>query len=150
MNIRDAKLLSFIGKLKFMILTDEQPPERDGLKYQNEGNIWYAEEEGWVDFFKEGDGGISRTIMTIDGEERSFTSVGATRCGVVNREGLGPCIKVKYTTDDSKFENGTGFDSYVTLDAAQQAAEITNTKLEKEVDERGEVTWVPKRPEQNE
>jgi hypothetical protein len=114
------------------------------MRYENEGEYWYAEKDGYADYFRDGGtGSASRHITTIDGEDRSFSGVGAGRASVVNGVGLGPCVDVKLTTSEEEFERQEGQSAAITLEAARDAAKLAGVKLRKESNDRGEVKWVP-------
>jgi hypothetical protein len=146
MNIRDAKTYNLYGTLKLALLVEEGPPERSEMQYEHEGDYWYAEAEGYVDYFVDGgSGGISRTVTTVDGEERKFRKVGASRASIFNREGIGPFVDVKITTDEEEFKQGPTkmSEATVTLKVAKEAARLIGVKLIQETNFDGEVKWVP-------
>jgi hypothetical protein len=96
-----------------------------------------------------GSGGISRTITTVDGEKRTFRNVGASRASIFNREGIGPFVDVKITTDESSFERGVSgmSEATITLDVAQEAARMLGMRMEADEKFDGETSWIPVRPE---
>jgi len=145
MKIEDAKLYAtFDGSLKLALLVDEEPPDRDELKFENKDRFWYAEQDGYVDYFIEGaDSGLSRTVTTIGGEERSFSGVGAGRASVLNKAGLGPFVDVKLTANEERYERGPGHmeKAAITLEAAEEAAELAGVELARKEDEDGRIIW---------
>lgn len=151
MNIRDAKIYTFVGNPKLALLVDSEPPAISEMRFDNEGKYWYAEQDRWVEYFSDGGkGGVSRTVTTIDGEERTFSNVGASRASIFNRENLGPFVDVKYATDEEKFEEGpTQMNkATVTLKVAKEAADQIGVKLSRETNFDGEVRWVPSSPDE--
>lgn len=145
MEVLDAKVYTFIGNPKLALLTGTSPPERDELRYQNEGEYWFAEKDGYVDYFVDsGNGGVSRTVTSLEGQERTFSNVGAGRASRLNAQGIGPYVDVKVTTEKEYYERGPGNmeKSAVTLKVAKEAAELAGIELER-VEEDGEVRWVP-------
>lgn len=151
MNVRDAKIYTFVGNPNLALLVDSEPPAISEMRFNNKGKYWYAEQDGWVEYFSDGGkGGVSRTVTTIDGEERRFSNVGASRASIFNRENLGPFVDVKYTTDEEKFKEGPTQMSKatVTLEVAKEAAELIGVELTRETNFDGEVKWVPSSPDE--
>ena len=145
MNIRDIKTYSLYGTAKLVLLVDEGPPPRGDMRYNNEGEFWFAERDGYVDYFIDSGGGaISRTITTVEGEERRFRNVEESRASIFNREGLGPFVDVKITTKKEEFEQGPGDmrKAVVTLDTAREAAEMIGRKMIPDWKFGGETTWI--------
>lgn len=115
------------------------------MRYNHKGDFWFAEQDGYVDYFIDsGDGNISRTVTTVEGEERKFRNVGGSRASLFNREGLGPYVDVTITTNKEEFEQGPGDmrKATVTLDTAREAAEMIGLKLTPDVKFSGETTWI--------
>jgi hypothetical protein len=130
---------------------DSQPIAISEMRFDNEGKYWYAEQDGWVEYFSDGGkGGVSRTATTIIGEERMFSNVGASRASIFNRENLGPFVHVKYATDEENFKQGPARmnKATVTIKLAKEAADQIGVKLSRETNFDGEVRWAPSSPEE--
>jgi hypothetical protein len=145
MNIKDTKTYSLHGISKLVLLVEEAPPSWENMRYDHKGDLWFAEQDGYVHYFIDsGNGDISRTVTTVEGEKREFRNVGESRAGIFNREGLGPYVDVKVTTDKEAFEQRPGEiqNTAVTLDTARAAAEMIGREMVYKWKPVGERIWV--------
>jgi hypothetical protein len=145
MNIQDTKTHLLHGTSKLVLLVEEAPPSREDMRYDHKGDLWFAEQDGYVHYFIDsGKGDISHAVMTVEGEEREFWNTGESRAGIFNREGLGPYVDVKVTTDKEAFEQRPGEiqNIAVTLDTAREAAEMIGREMSYERKPVGESIWV--------
>lgn len=116
------------------------------------GTIYYAEHEGYVDFLyhdPNDETGFYGGVFTLrvrndDGtiETREIKGPWSSRSGVMNREGFGPCVEVLITDDPETFKRGYAYRvGAVTVDLAQQAAEVCGVTLRRCVDDDGEIRY---------
>ena len=89
-------------------------PELGEFSFEQRHDIWYAEKDGIAMHFcwhgpenAHGFGGRHFNIHTAAGEEVILKGPWSTRAGVVNAEGLGPCVDVSLTDDPGAFHAGT-------------------------------------------
>lgn len=145
MNVRDIKTYSVYGTPTLALFVDEGPPPRGDMRYDHKGEFWFAERDGYVDYFIDsGGGGISRTVTTVEGAERTFRNVEESRASVFNREGVGPYVDVKIARNKEEFERGPGDmrKAAITLDAAREAAGMIGLKMIPDWRFGGETTWI--------
>lgn len=141
MEIQDAEVQWHEDQLNDpeLILYVDETPDRPELEYHGskESGLWYAEHEsGYVDFFSwsggQGDGysGRSFDIQTVDGDEVTLKGPGASRAGVLNKAGYGPCLDVVYYTDSSRDVGEAGA---VTLETAEDVVDryLEDVELER-------------------
>jgi hypothetical protein len=120
----------YLNDPSLRVMVDEIP-DLSELKFEQDGNIWYAERGGYAKFFAwsgEGnDGGFSGRcfeITTEDGEDVTLKGPFSSRTGVMNQRGFGPVVSVSVTTDEEVFDRGYTFKSAaLTLDKAREALE---------------------------
>lgn len=140
---------------KLQVLVDETP-DRTDLRFQHEDGLWYAEHEGYAEFFAwtgpGNEGGFSGRcfeITTVSGEDVTLRGPYSSRAGCVNLRGLGPVVDVHLTTDPATLERGYTFRSgSLALPAAKQAVDLAAeaSHLERILRfEPAEPYWVPVR-----
>lgn len=81
------------------ILTAENVPGADELRYEVRDGCYFAEKNGLVRFYyytKPGDGfGGSKFLITMtDGTEKELIGPWSSRAGVMNGQGFKPCLEV--------------------------------------------------------
>ena len=140
---------------RLQVLVDEIP-ERSELRFEHEGGLWAAIEDGYVEYFAwSGDGndggysGRSFEITTVDGEEVTLKGPWSSRAGCVNQRSFGPVVDVLLTSDAQVFEQGHTFRSAtLTLSAAKQAIDIADDEAHLQRFEKfddDEPYWIPVR-----
>ena len=114
-----------------LVLHLDTIPKGDEFEFEQRGPLYYAEKDGFVRFYAyqkpgSGFGGREFRIRMKDGEERVLKGPWSSRSGCMNRAGFGPCVDVTFVAD--------GFRGYgaVTLELAQQAAEMAGVTLERQ------------------
>lgn len=160
MRILDARVSSHSYMPKFELLVD-RIPRLDELVfstkdvrdcYGRHGTIYYAEHDGYVSFLYHDpnrETGFYGYVFTLnvrnDGgtiETRKIKGPWSSRSSVINREGFGPCVEVLMTDDPEAFARGHTFRAgAVTIDLAQQAAEMCGVTLRRRVDDAGEIWY---------
>lgn len=140
---------------KLQVLVDETP-DRSDLRFRTEGGIWYAEHDGYAEYYSwsgpGNEGGFSGRclkVQSVDGEEVLLKGPWSSRAGCVNLRGLGPVVDVSLTTDPETLERGHTFRSRsLTLPAAKQAIDLVPeaSHLKRVLRfEANEPYWVPVR-----
>lgn len=95
------------------ILVDKMP-ELSDLRYQKKGTLYYAELDGYVNFFHysgpgQGYGGRGFELKMADGSTEVLKGPFSSRSGVMNAAGFGPCLDVSITDNPESFERGYTF-----------------------------------------
>ena len=110
------------------VLVDKIP--RDDLRYEQKGELFFAEHEGYVSFFAysgpgDGYGGSRFDIIMKDGSKKTLIGPWSSRPGVMNNAGFALCTGVSITDDPKVFERGhTFYGGNLTLEKAKEAATI--------------------------
>jgi len=87
-------------------------PARNELRYEQRGSIYYAEYQGYVEFFswsgkqEDGYGGRHFRILMKDETEIILKGPWSSRAGVINKIGFGPCLDVSITDDGEVWNKG--------------------------------------------
>lgn len=155
MQVLKAKVewrLKFGNTPYLELLVDKIPSVKD-MRYAQKKNCYYAEHEGYVSFFhwngKEccGFGGHHFKLTAIDGSPLVLKGPGASRPGVMNSMGFGPCVNVSLTSEEHVFNRGFTFMcGAITLQLAEEALShlLPEIELCKEVSSfDGEVNYIP-------
>lgn len=163
MNIEAARVAwkeDLANDPRLQVLVDETP-DRSELRFQHDDGLWFAESDGYAEYFSwsgnGNDGGYSGRcfeITTVDGEQVTLKGPWSSRAGAVNKAGFGPVVDVSLTTDPETFERGQTFRSAaLTLAAAKRAVDLAPeaSHLERiRKFDAVEPTWIPVRANQAE
>jgi hypothetical protein len=89
-------------------------PNLDELRYRERNNCYFAEKDGYVNFFHyvkpdRGFGGREFPIIMEDGTKKILKGPWSSRAGCMNRMGFAPCIDVFYTDNSKAWERGYTF-----------------------------------------
>ncbi len=140
MKILKARVNWMIGWLNqpdFQILVD-RIPKLDELRYEARDGHYYAELDGYVNFFGysapgEGYGGRTFTLHMKDGSKADLIGPWSSRSGLLNAHGFGPCTEVAMTDDAAFFDRKKRFGCYyggaITVPLAEEAARIAGVHL---------------------
>jgi hypothetical protein len=158
MNILDAQVdwREDVGNDPRLEVLVDETPERSELRFEHEGGLWTAIDNGYVEYFAwSGDGndggfsGRSFEITTVDGEQVTLEGPWSSRAGCVNKRRFGPVVDVRLATDPSVLEKGYTFRTgTMTLSAAKQAIDLTDEEayLKRVVKfDSDEPYWIPVR-----
>ncbi|MUV60610.1 hypothetical protein [Halobacterium sp. CBA1126] len=158
MNVLDAQIdwREDVGNDPRLEVLVDEIPDRSDLRFEQEGNLWVGEYEGYVEYFAwsgdGNDGGFSGRcfeVTTTDDETVTLKGPWSSRAGCVNKQGLGPVVDVRLTTDRDVLERGYTFKSgSLTLRAAKRAIDLAadDGHLERVLKfDDEEPYWVPTR-----
>jgi len=100
---------------KLNLLVDEMP-DINKMIYEQRGPLYYAEEDGYVNFFcyeKPGQGYAGREfhIKLKDGTQKVLKGPWSSNAMAMNEVGFGPCVEVKITDSKKVMELGYTFSS---------------------------------------
>lgn len=111
------------------ILVDKMPDLND-LRHRRKGNLYYAELDGYVDFFSytspdRGFGGRTFNITMENGEKKALHGPWSSRASVMNSVGFGPCIDVGITESPQSYERGyTFYSGHVTVNLIENSKHL--------------------------
>ncbi len=115
-----------------LVLTVDNMPEQVDLRYQRKDNLYWAELDGYVQFFahspgnESGFGGHVFDLTLTDGEQVSIRGPWSSRASAMNNH-FPHCVDVTLYTED-----GGRFAASVTLALAKEAAKLAGVELKKE------------------
>lgn len=115
-------------------------PDLDELQFEHKNGIYYAELDGYVQFFYyrspgQGFGGAVYALTMKDGTTKELRGPWSSNCSAVNGLGFGPCVEVSLTKDVKAYERGwTFFAGSCTLALAIEAAKLAKVELVKVID----------------
>jgi len=140
MNILSAEVNWWEGCLNrpTLTITVDRMPKRNEVSHKciddgSAGSIYYGELDGFVSFLlhdpgnESGYSGRSFDLRMENNSIRTIKGPWSSRAGVMNRLGLGPCVNV--TIRDSSYPGSCLFAGAVTLEVAQQAAEMAGARM---------------------
>ena len=162
MNVRDCAVKWYEGLANDpkLVLSIDNRPSRDGLRFARSSHHWVGELNGYVEYFSwsgEGnDGGYSGShykITTVDGEAVTLKGPWSSRAGCINATQFGPIVDVHFRyAGDGPTPAGFGSTAgAVTLEAAEDALQYLDEPVALEpimttsVLGNSEVRWVPTR-----
>lgn len=168
MNILKAKIdwnHGFMNEPDIHILVDKEPNYK-ALRYQENSGNYFAELDGFCDFFHyiqpgEGFGGREFEITLVDETTKVLRGPWSSRAGVMNRL-FRPCVEVAYVATEAAWNRGYTFThGAITLELAQKvvkdlgyhlvkvdetpASQFQNKDLscEQLLEKTGDLRWVP-------
>lgn len=136
-----------------LVVAVEDWPSSEEFRYEQRGNLFFAEKDGAVSFFSHsgkdenlgGYGGDEFKIRMIDGTEKILKGPWSSRSGVMNREGFTESVEVRLFEDIESYERGyTALGAHITLEVAKEAIKKFCPKVYLvKVEDSTDVTYVP-------
>jgi hypothetical protein len=113
-----------------LIVLVDKMPDRNILRYEEKDGLYYAQHEGYVNFFyyvqpNNGFGGRCFDIIMKDGSKEVLKGPWSSRASVANSAGFGPCIDVSITDSLKVWKRGyTFYSGSITVELVQEAIDM--------------------------
>ncbi len=126
-------------------------PSRNEMRFERKGNLYYAEKEGYVEFYswsgKGNDGGFygrEFPIIMKDGSKVILKGAWSSRSGVINKFFKPHCMEVSITDEVEAFKRGyTFYAGAITVDLAKEVVKrfLPEWTIVREIKWEGEIYY---------